>query len=66
MRDNPEFKDINSFKAKSDAIYGLAKWCKALLDYHEALKEVRPRQEKLRETTEKYEQSMANYKEKQA
>ena len=43
MRDNPEFKDINSFKAKSDAIYGLAKWCKALLDYHEALKEVRPR-----------------------
>lgn len=61
-----DFKDITVLKQKaSESIYGLAKWVTAIIAYYEALQEVIPRQKKLKETQEQYEQSLASYEIKQ-
>ena len=39
---------------KNKAAGGIAKWCKAMREYAEALKIVKPKEEKLRQMSEKY------------
>ena len=50
---------------KNRAAGGLAKWCKAIREYAEALKVVRPKEQKQREMNEKYMESMALVEAKQ-
>lgn len=46
--------DIDKIEKASKAAGGLAKWCKAVREYSEALKVVRPLQERLAVMSEKF------------
>lgn len=50
---HPDF-DPALITNKNKAAGGMAKWCKALCTYTLALKVIKPKEKTLRETTEKY------------
>ena len=51
-------------KEKSRAAGGLAKWCKSVREYYLAVKVVKPKQARLAEMTEKFNQAMAEVDQK--
>jgi hypothetical protein len=51
----PELKwDHAKFGKMSQAALGLAKWCSAIFKYAETLKNVRPKEQKVKEMQEKF------------
>lgn len=56
--------DLNSIKKSSTAAYGLAFWSKALVDFHNINKIVKPKQAELEEATRQYNQSMSQLQQK--
>lgn len=61
---DPEF-DPAIIVTKNKPAGGLAKWCKAIYEYAEALKIVRPKELKQREMQEKYNEAMKDVEVKQ-
>jgi prefoldin subunit 5 len=62
---DPNFED-KALKGASQAVYGIGRWCKAIIKYDEAMKIVRPKEAELKIAKESLASAEATLAEAQA